>query len=84
MGETSSRFTIDSETIAKAGDCLDCHSCLDDDEFNLCTVDFFDDESEIMVSFGDQCRACAYGRHFGSGIVCLCPIRKEIRRKYGV
>jgi hypothetical protein len=38
----------------------------------------------VMISFGDQCRTCAYGRHFGNGTVCLCPIRKEIRRKYGV
>ena len=79
-----SRFDIDAEIVATAEKCLDCHACLEDPAFELCRIDFVDDESGVMVIFGDQCRDCGYGQGFGNGALCLCPIRKEIHRKYGL
>ncbi|MCU7812758.1 MAG: hypothetical protein KZQ77_16250 [Candidatus Thiodiazotropha sp. (ex Notomyrtea botanica)] len=78
------RFDIDPEVVAEAIQCLDCHACLEDPEFNLCKIDFVDDESTVMIIFGEQCRDCGYGPGFGDGTICLCPVRKEIHKKYGM
>ncbi|MEW8505444.1 MAG: hypothetical protein AB2598_01965 [Candidatus Thiodiazotropha sp.] len=76
-------FEIETRTIEQTDRCNKCHSCLHDPDFQLCSIDFVAGDGEVLLMYGNSgCTECSYKRPFGSGSVCACPIRREIKLKY--
>ena len=82
--ESVTTFEISEAVRNQAANCFDCHACLDDPEFEICSVDFYIEEASVILSSSSQCRTCGYGRPFAGGHICVCPVRKELYTRHGV
>ena len=82
--DNSTRFEVDAAHRERADNCYDCHMCLEDTEFELCRVDFYIENSAVLISTRRQCRVCGYKRPFADGHLCLCPVHEALFRRYGI
>ena len=75
------KLTISQEIIDETTKCNFYKQCLQGADFPLCNVERISDNDVIFVSktASDVCN-CVFG--FGFSQICVCPIRKEIYRKY--
>lgn len=76
------RFNIPLETLLEAKKCTKHHACLTDDAYQLCGIKITTEHHSRMVCGKDN--DCPYGSKLGDRIVCTCPVRHAIYRKYGV
>ena len=77
------RFDIDPGTVKKAEQCPWEHACLSDSYHNRCKVIEHLHDSVIFVECDDE-KECPYMKKHLSLCICICPVREEIYRKYGV
>jgi hypothetical protein len=74
---------INDAVIGRATKCERAFSCLTDNLEGSCRVRKYVSDEGLFVEDGED-EACAYLRVFGSARLCLCPVRKEIYKRYGV
>ena len=76
---------IDEELLELTDRCIDDLSCLTDGTKCFCEVEnvaahevfFVKTESALVAE-------CPYAEPFGYSVACMCPVRKEIYRRYGI
>jgi hypothetical protein len=76
------RFNIPLETLLEAKKCSKHHACLTEIDYQLCGITITTERHARMVC--GKGADCPYSSHMGSQIVCTCPVRHAIYRKYGV
>lgn len=74
------RFNIPREFIQEASKCTKGHACLTDREYQLCGIRITTEHHARMVCGKDS--ACPYSSKMGDKLVCTCPVRHAIYRKY--
>jgi hypothetical protein len=76
------RFNIPLETLLEAKKCNKGHACLTEEHYHLCGIKITTEyHSRMVCGKGSD---CPYSTHLGDKIVCTCPVRHAIYRKYGV
>jgi hypothetical protein len=73
---------ISDTVIEQATERERAFSCLTDNLEGSCKVRKCVADEVLFVEDGNG-EACAYLRVFGSSRTCLCPMRKEIYKRYG-
>jgi hypothetical protein len=76
------RFNIPLETLLEAKKCTKHHACLTDETYQLCGIKITTEHHARMVCGKDS--DCPYSSSMGDKIVCTCPVRHAIYRKYGL
>jgi hypothetical protein len=75
---------VDLRIAAQAIRCKEQLACLAGDLEGLCKVKDIAPDLLYLVEDTDE-RKCGYWVRFGhDAIVCLCPVRREIYKQYGV
>jgi hypothetical protein len=74
---------ISDDVIEQATKCGRVFSCLSGSLEGSCKVRKYVADEVLLVDNG-RGEACAYLRVLGRSQMCLCPVRKEIYRRYGV
>jgi hypothetical protein len=74
---------ISDAVIEQAIKCERAFSCLAGNLEGSCRVTKYIADEVLFVEDGNG-EACAYLRVFVSARLCLCPVRKEIYKRYGV
>jgi hypothetical protein len=76
------RFNLPFETLLEAKKCTQGHACLTDEDYKLCGIKITTESHSRMVCGKES--DCPYSTHLGNKIVCTCPVRHAIYRKYGI
>ncbi len=79
MGE---KLSIDKATLERTEKCGLNFACLAKPKETICEISEAV-AGEIMF-VRKNCNFCNYSVNFGSGVLCQCPARKEIYRKYHI
>jgi hypothetical protein len=74
---------IGDDDIEQATKCGRLFSCLSRNLEGSCKVRKYVADEVLLVENGKG-EACAYLRVLGRSQMCLCPVRKEIYKHYGV
>jgi hypothetical protein len=74
---------ISGDIVEQATRCEKAFSCLTGNLEGSCRVTKYVADEVLFVEDGDD-EACTYLRVFVSARLCLCPVRKEIYKRYGV
>jgi hypothetical protein len=75
---------VDLRIVAQARRCKRQFACLFDDLENLCKVKDIAVDVLYLVEDADE-QKCGYQVRFGhDAVVCLCPVRREIYKRYGI
>jgi pentatricopeptide repeat protein len=75
---------IDLRIAAQARRCRKQLACLSGDLESLCKVKDIRVDALYLVE-GMEKQGCGYQVRFGHGdVVCLCPVRREICKRYGI
>jgi len=74
---------ISPHIISQAARCIFEKQCLEDSEYPLCRVEKVSDTGTTFVCKTSQ-NDCPYVVGFGFLPVCVCPVRKELYRKYNI
>ncbi|MET0101549.1 MAG: hypothetical protein ABW078_07465 [Sedimenticola sp.] len=80
------KFRISDEIVDEAHKCIKDHACLTDPDFELCGIGFCKTDKRyciLLCEKGDG-HECPYKTDLGNQMVCTCPVRQEIFKKYGV
>ena len=75
------KYEINQATIDKADSCSKEHRCLACEEGTLCHITSAP-MGEVLFIECKEDSICSYQMSFGDGMVCTCPVRKEIYKKY--
>jgi hypothetical protein len=75
------RFNIPLEILKEAKRCTKHHACLTDEDYQLCGIRITTEHHARMVC--GKGSDCPYSSRLGDKIVCTCPVRHAIYRKYG-
>lgn len=75
------RFNIPFETVLDTKKCTKGHACLIEEDYQLCCIKVTSELHARMVCGKDT--HCPYNSRLGDHIVCTCPVRHAIFRKYG-
>jgi len=76
-------FIVSEETIKNTQKCHKDFSCLKGQGDDHCAVDSCINGKVHFVECLEK-KYCSYQTSFGYGLICHCPVRKEIYNKYGV
>lgn len=76
------KLTISQEIIDETTKCNFDKQCLQSADFPLCKANRISVNDVIFVS-KTAIDVCNYVFGFGFSQICVCPIRKEIYKKYG-
>lgn len=76
------RFNLPLETLLEANKCTKNHACLIEQEYQLCGIKITTEHHARMVC-GKQ-SDCPYTTRLGDNMLCTCPVRHAIFRKYGL
>ena len=77
------KLYVSNEVMQATSDCKKGFSCLGGKSKDLCKIGTsFDGEIHFIVCL-DEIK-CSYNRSHEDGIICDCPIRKEIYNKYKI
>ena len=76
------QLVVDQTLIEQATQCNLSHACLSESEYIPCEIDYTIDDKAHFVKclVRDDCR---YKQSFGFSIICTCPVRLEIFKKFG-
>ena len=77
------RYTVSEETITETKKCKKGFSCLPGQREDLCQVESCINGKVHFIKCLDK-DPCPYQDTFGDGVICHCPIRKELYNKHGV
>jgi hypothetical protein len=77
------RYTVSEETITETKKCKKGFSCLTGQREDLCQVESCINGKVHFIKCLDK-DPCPYQDTFGDGVICHCPIRKELYNKHGV
>jgi hypothetical protein len=80
--EKKQRYNIPLETLMEAKKCSKHHACLTDEAYQLCGIKLSSEHHARLVC--GRGADCPYSSSLGNKVVCTCPVRHEIFRKYGV
>jgi len=74
---------VSEETIAETTKCEKDFSCLQGQHDDLCPIDYcVNGKVHFIKCLNGQ--GCSYQGSFGNGLLCHCPVRKELYNKHGV
>ena len=76
------RFNLPLETLQEAKKCNKGQACLTQQDYQLCGIKITTEHHARMVCGKES--LCPYSTQLGDKIVCTCPVRHAIYRKYGV
>lgn len=76
------RFNIPLSILLEAKKCNKAHACLTDEAYHLCGIRITAEHHARMVC--GKKTSCPYSTRLGDRVVCSCPVRHAIYRKYGV
>lgn len=76
-------FTVTPEALKQADKCPNAFSCLNDSEYPVCGV-FGEPTTGVLVTFCPQNSPCPYCQSKGIQGFCVCPVRIELHKKYGI
>jgi hypothetical protein len=74
------KYKINDAILAQTQKCVRNFECLDPDTPNCLNKVLICLSQQVY--FVDCAEDCIYNMPFGSGVVCQCPVRKEIYNKY--
>jgi hypothetical protein len=72
---------IDESTVKSTTNCSKGMPCLDGVKKTLCEVDECVSDEVFFVKCLNN-KLCSYRINFGYDLMCTCPIRKEIYKRY--
>jgi hypothetical protein len=72
---------IDESTVKSTTNCDKGMTCLDGVKESICEDDYYVTDKVFFVNCLNN-KLCNYRVHFGNKLLCTCPIRKEIFRRY--
>ncbi len=78
------RLNIPFETLLEAKKCTKHHACLNDTGYQLCGIRLTTETTTRMVCGKGKGKGCPYSSRLGKEVVCTCPVRHAIHRKYGI
>lgn len=81
---SKTRFYIDASALKQADRCVDSFRCLKDPSHQLCEVSSVAANGKVLFIGSDQCVSCGYRVRFADEVICACPVRQEIYKKYKV
>jgi hypothetical protein len=76
------QFHIPLEMLLEAQKCNKHHACLTSEDYQLCGIRITTENHARMVCGTNN--DCPYSSPIGNQIVCTCPVRHAIHRKYGI
>ena len=79
-------ITISDDILKQTTECEKDFACLSSETRDVCKAEFSVMRSMVYVECLEEASSCSYRDSFGaSGIyVCTCPVRIELRDKYGI
>jgi hypothetical protein len=78
-------FEIDEDVKNNTTECEKDCVCISDKDYHLCKVVRSTNKDKIIFIECLEKNPCNYKMQFGlSSLICNCPIRKEIFRKYKI
>ena len=83
MGTMIYKSFISEDALKNTTRCEKEFSCLSGDSECLCKVEYCVDDSVLFVG-GRVNSTCRYQMSFGDRIICSCPIRKEIYKRWKI
>jgi hypothetical protein len=79
--ESITVLEIDQKILTKATSCSKGFACLNGDNTVNCKIQYcINRQIHFIESSGTK--TCNYKMHFGESFICICPVRKEIYKKY--
>jgi len=75
------KFEICKKIVAQASKCHNKHACLSDQRA-MCKSE--NNISDIIFVKFKESEKCKYNHEFGRTMVCHCPVRKEIHKRYKI
>lgn len=82
MAEGLVKYKVKPETLERANRCIKKHSCVLEHDGTVCEIECAPTGEVLFVYCKDR-HLCNYQMGFGEGVVCTCPVRKEIFKEYG-
>ena len=78
------KITVDKKIIQKTTKCEKNFSCLKDNGKPICEVEFLLSD-EVLILKCKESSKCSYQKPFDlSTVICTCPTRNEIYKKYSL
>ena len=76
-------YMVSDETIAEGKKCEKGFSCLTGQREDLCQVESCINGKVHFIKCMNK-EPCSYQGTFGDGVICHCPVQKELYNKHGV
>lgn len=76
----SVKYNISQEILDLAKNCDKNFACLAESDNPSCKIASCINEVYFLEKLE---RVCPFNMHFGNNVICNCPVRLEIYRKYG-
>lgn len=77
------KFLIDEETRNKTTLCAEKQLCLSGPKAVACPVQYMIEEVVLFVDKKNK-KGCNYYLPYGLSGICMCPVRKELFKKYKI
>ena len=71
------------EHLKKSTNCEEDFACLSHEIDGVCSVEGLRDDGMLVVKTPDN-KECMYRMPLGDSSCCVCPMRGELHRQYGV
>ena len=73
---------LKSQITSQAVRCENSHICMIDPGHNICEVEYTVGKEVEFIR--ELKHSCPYNSQYGDGFICYCPVRHELRQKFGI
>jgi hypothetical protein len=77
-------ITISPNVLKETTSCVYNFRCMSGELHRLCPGDRFQGSGEVLFVLSGNGDSCPYHIELSESVVCACPVRKELYKRYGV
>lgn len=77
-------IAVDPNVLKEATSCVYNSRCVSGELHKLCPVDGFQGSGEVLFVLSENGDSCPYHIQLSESVVCACPVRKELYKRYGI